>query len=114
MKQIITISEARKRALESLRVRKEKRKVSLAGSSGYEPWTPPFRYDDEGQWIEDSKGKRLLDMRGWGFLTGAGEAALGLSSEVAAQIQDGIGERVTDLLNEDSQAHNVKVESPSQ
>lgn len=28
--------------------------AGLAAASGYAPWQPPFRYNMDGQWIEDS------------------------------------------------------------
>ena len=72
--------------------------------SPYEPWKPPFRYSADGQWIEDSNGQRMLDMRGWGFLTGKGSEALGIDEDEAARIQDRIGAHVTGLLNADAKA----------
>lgn len=67
----------------------------------YNPWQPPFHYNMAGQWIEDSKGQRMLDIRGWGFLTGKGSEALGMDEDAAAKIQDDIGKRVVELLNSD-------------
>ena|SRR5687768_9366830 len=61
------------------------------------PWKPPFVYNRGGQWIQDSNGARILDMRGWGFLTGKG--GMNLPEDEAAKIQDGVGEYVTTLLN---------------
>jgi hypothetical protein len=78
----------------------------LRQASGYWPWTPPFRYNACGQWIEDSKGQRLLDMRGWGYLTGNGSEALGMEENAAAEIQDRIGRGVTDMMNG---GHNAKL-----
>lgn len=66
----------------------------------YQPWVPPFRYHEGGQWIEDSKGQRLLDLRGWGFLTG--KNALAMEENAAAQLQDKVGRHVTELLNADT------------
>jgi|PlaIllAssembly_1097288.scaffolds.fasta_scaffold81561_2 hypothetical protein len=66
----------------------------------YAPWTPPFRYDDEGQMIYDAKNERVLDMRGWGFLTGKG--SLGWMEARAARKQDEIGRRVVTLMNNDA------------
>ena len=65
----------------------------------YGPFVPQFKYNRDGQWIEDATGNRLLDLRGWGFLTGQGSAALNMSEDEAAQIQDRIGEHVTGLMN---------------
>ena len=72
-------------------------------SPPYSPWVPPFSYNYEGQWIEDSQGQRLMDVRGWGLLTGKG--SLGMMEETAARIQDAIGLRVTGLMNVDAKAH---------
>lgn len=74
----------------------------------YAPFQPPFKYNDEGQWIEDSKGQRLLDMRGWGYLTGQGSEALGMDLEAAAEIQDKIGQHVTALMNEADFAQQIE------
>ena len=76
----------------------------------YAPWKPPFRYNMDGQWIEDSKGQRMLDMRGWGYLTGKGSESLGMDEDAAAKIQDNIGKRTAELLNADVQAHNDKIQ----
>lgn len=74
--------------------------------AGYAPWQPPFRYSMDGPWIEDSKGQRMLDMRGWGYLTGKGSEALSMDEDSAAKIQDNIGRRTAELLNADVKAHN--------
>lgn len=71
-------------------------------NADYTPWKPPFVYNRDGQWIEDVEGNRMLDMRGWGYLTGKGSQALGLGEDEAAKIQDTIGAHVTGLLNADS------------
>lgn len=68
----------------------------------YAPWQPPFRYNMDGQWIEDSNGQRMLDLRGWGFLTGKGSEALGMDEDAAAKIQDDIGKHVAELLTADA------------
>jgi hypothetical protein len=65
----------------------------------YTPFKPPFKYDANGIFILDSDGNCILDIRGWGFLTGANGMDYG--SEQAAIIQDRIGERVAQLMNED-------------
>ena len=68
----------------------------------YAPWKPPFRYNPDAQWIEDSNGQRLLEIRGWGYLTGRGHGGLGMDGNKAASIQDAIGQRVAELMNVDS------------
>lgn len=65
----------------------------------FTPWIPPFSYDAEGSRIVDSQDHLILDVRGWGFLTGKGYAALGLREEVAECIQNKLGSHVTKLLN---------------
>lgn len=62
-------------------------------------WHAPFRYESEGTMIVDRKGNRILDVRGWGYLTGSGATALDMSEDRAAEIQDIIGEAVADFLN---------------
>lgn len=85
--------------------------AAVAGAATcYAPWQPPFRYNMDGQWIEDSKGQRMLDMRGWGYLTGEGSEALGMDEDAAAKIQDKIGRRTAELLNADVNAHNAGTE----
>ena len=66
----------------------------------YAPWKPPFRYEDFGTQIVDSGGQKILDMRGWGFLTGQG--SLAMDSAKAEEIQIRIGNRVAELMNEDA------------
>ena len=68
----------------------------------YSPFKPPFRYDDLGCFIVDSEERKLLDLRGWGFLTGGGLEALGMSNEAAEKIQDSIGKRIVELINKDA------------
>jgi hypothetical protein len=41
----------------------------------------------------------IIDIRGWGYLTGGGHGALGLSVEQAKAEQDALGDLVADLLN---------------
>lgn len=57
----------------------------------------PFVYHEAGQWILDSDHNVVLDIRGWGFLTGCG--GLWMSPEKASVVQDSIGKHVTELLN---------------
>lgn len=65
----------------------------------FTPWTPPFHYDDMGSYIVDSKERRVVDIRGWGFLTGKGSEALGMEETKAADIQDRFGTLIAVLLN---------------
>ncbi len=57
----------------------------------------PFIYDRRGQWVTDSDGVRVFDIRGWGYLTGG--AALAMSAEKAAEVQDAIAAEVVRILN---------------
>lgn len=57
----------------------------------------PFTYDSDDQSIFDANGTKVLDVRGWGHLTGRG--ACNLSNDVAMCIQDNFGEHVAQLLN---------------
>lgn len=72
---------------------------ATAAQFDYSPWTPPFYYDDLGTRIVDAKERIILDVRGWGFLTGKGQEALGMTENKAEDIQNAIGEHVTRLLN---------------
>lgn len=55
----------------------------------------PWRVDNMGLGIwcdhKEKGANKLLDIRGWGFLTGKGHGALGLDSEEAESIQIAIG-----------------------
>ena len=65
----------------------------------YHPWKPPFNYNPDGQWIEDRNGERIVDIRGWGFLTGKG--SLAMDENKAAKIQDDLGKHLTEMMNRD-------------
>ena len=80
--------------------------MSNTPKNAYEPWKPPFRYNPDTQWIEDSNGQRLLEIRGWGYLTGRGHGGLGMDGDKAASIQDAIGQRVAELMNVDQEANS--------
>lgn len=49
---------------------------------------PPFKYDDQGGFIIDAADNRVLDLRGWGYLTGRGVGALGLSDIDASNLME--------------------------
>lgn len=63
------------------------------------PYEGPFTYDEAGTQIYDANGRLLIDLRGWGYLTGKGSQGLGLEIAEAVKIQDRIGERIALLLN---------------
>lgn len=65
----------------------------------FAPWVPPFRYDEMGSMIMDAANHLIVDVRGWGFLTGG---TLKLHIEEAKAIQDRLGEHITKLLNASS------------
>jgi hypothetical protein len=69
-------------------------------ASSYYPFKPPFNYDYEGLCIVDIAGNMIVDIRGWGFLTGKG--AMAYDSDKAAAIQDGIGWRIARIMNKDA------------
>lgn len=54
---------------------------------------PPFH--SHYQYVYDSEGRRVLDVRGWGFLTGA----LDLDPEDAVEIRDKITAEIVAALN---------------
>lgn len=60
-------------------------------------WTPPFSYVPEGTMIIDANGARIIDVRGWGHLTGKGSH--GITETLAGEIQDEIGKDLATLLN---------------
>jgi hypothetical protein len=57
----------------------------------------PYEYHPEGTLIADKEGNLILDVRGWGRLTGEGTGGLGLAN--AEAVQDWFGEWLADLLN---------------
>ena len=67
----------------------------------YKPFKKPFVYDDYGYSIMDANGNKVIDVRGWGYLTGKG--ALGYSSDKAKGIQDNIGRHIAQMMNEDAE-----------
>ena len=61
---------------------------------------PPWRYCDQTQTIfgNSDKGEHYVAMiRGWGHYTGNGHGALGLPSDVAIEVQQAIGLRISKL-----------------
>jgi hypothetical protein len=75
--------------------------LSFATARKY--WHPPFKHDSG--MIVDKDFHRILDVRGWGHLTGHG--AHRLPEVVAADIQDAIGESVAVLLTDHWQSPDV-------
>ena len=49
--------------------------------------------------ISDTKGTMVIDLRGWGYLTGKGHGALGLDQDTATKVQDRFGDELVTLLN---------------
>jgi hypothetical protein len=70
----------------------------------WSPFTPPFRFDPTGTMIFDSENRVVLEVRGWGYLTGSG--GLGLTDLEADKIEIEFGKRVAAAMNHFS---NVKV-----
>lgn len=60
-------------------------------------WAFPFRYESEGSRIIDANGDMILDVRGWGHLTGAGGHNIDINE--ASRVQDHVGCAVANLLN---------------
>ena len=68
------------------------------------------RYEPMGQliWAETDKGTmRLCDLRGWGHLTGHGQA-WGLDAATAKLVQDEIGEQLAEAWNTRTESEKVK------
>ena len=63
---------------------------------GRTPWT----LDENGLTIYDADQNRLLDIRGWGALTGGGGLALNHDVAEAAQIQ--LAKHIIELVNASS------------
>jgi hypothetical protein len=68
--------------------------------NSHSPHPSTWRYDPRGQivWGASAKGgeARVLDIRGWGYLTGKGHGALGLDPKTACDDQDALGQFVVD------------------
>lgn len=65
---------------------------------------PPYRYEPLHQCVygvchKNGHEVMVCDVRGWGYLTGKGQAALGLETDAAKRIQDQTGETIARLLN---------------
>jgi hypothetical protein len=61
----------------------------------------PFKFAHDKIWMPSAKGGDtfVLDIRGWGYLTGHGSGALGLPNNTAMALQDAFGQMVADALN---------------
>jgi len=57
----------------------------------------PVRYDRETQWIWSADNQHLVDMRGFGYLTGTG--GLHLGHNLACAIQDARGEYICEAVH---------------
>lgn len=76
---------------------------SPALMAGSEYYTGPFSFNaDSGKvWMPSRKGGQTfcLDIRGWGYLTGGGSGALGLSQQEAVAAQHAFGEWLVRAMN---------------
>ena len=77
----------------------------LVGPLAARHWKAPFRLDPEGLTIWDANHERVLDVRGWGYLTGKG--SLGLPDTEAEKIMEDLGQSVVRILN--AQWPNIEV-----
>lgn len=59
----------------------------------------PVALDEHGLFIHDANGSRVVDIRGWGRLTGLGHGAMGLPSKDANAIQHAVGRHIVAALN---------------
>lgn len=71
----------------------------------------PFKYHPSAGCIFDGNGTHVLDVRGWGYLTGRGEGGLRILEGPAAIIQDQFGDWVAAALTA-ACAENVKEHQP--
>ena len=60
-------------------------------------YKPQFKYDKHGT-IWDGESKRVLDIRGWGFLTSP--SCQGLTPDEAIEVQDELARFICKKLNE--------------
>lgn len=58
----------------------------------FEVYRPPFKYDQNGQYVFDIHNHMVVDIRGWGYLQRFTDGE---------QIQDNVGRLVTELLNKE-------------
>lgn len=59
--------------------------------------TLPWKLDEFGLFIMDAGNRKVVDIRGWGHLTGKG--ALGLSYDQATEHQKELGKFIVQLVN---------------
>lgn len=69
-------------------------------SNDYSPWIPPFKFGVIS--VFDSKGHKVFEMRGWGFLTGEGFGGLKLEMNEAESIQERVGNLIATAMNKDA------------
>jgi hypothetical protein len=60
-------------------------------------WKAPFHYCRDASAVFDVHNHMILDVRGYGYLTGIG--SLGLTDALACKIQDEVGEGLAKILN---------------
>ena len=63
-------------------------------------FTPPFRYVEEGDIIVDAQNVRVLDIRGWGHLTG--QSSLGMDHAAAIEATKEFGRFCVESMNRQS------------
>lgn len=80
-------------------------------SHDFVPWKPPFHYVEMLTCVHDSENNIVLDIRGWGRLTGTG-GGLALGEERARGIQDRLGELVAKLLTLTSVGALIEEQGP--
>jgi len=59
----------------------------------------PYTYDTHGCFIRDANNTKILDLKGWGRLTGLGEGGLAMTPENAMELQDEFGAFLSEMLN---------------
>ena len=64
-----------------------------------EAFPGPYIYDTHGCFIRDQNNNKILDLRGWGRLTGHGKVGLGMTPEEAVELQDEFGTFLAEVLN---------------
>ena len=62
-----------------------------------EAFPGPYTYDTHGCFIRDQNNTKILDLRGWGRLTG--QNALAMTSDEAMELQDEFGAFLAEVLN---------------
>lgn len=83
--------------IEDMKMKEQTKIVSIVNGIVHSDLDDEYRYDNLGQVVLNQDGKEILQIRGWGYLTGVG--SLRLSCEEATKIQEDLGTYIVNRLN---------------